>query len=103
MTTGTGGLGPPDPSSPPGQRPVYAVLAFLGGVLGFWMLDIFVALLGAGIVGKASLATGAFFAVVVSALVVVLYRNGQRSFAAGLAVAYACLSILSAGLCTFWR
>lgn len=103
MTTGTSGLGPPDPSSPAGQRPVYAVLAFLGGVLGFWILDIFVALLGAWIVGKASLVTGALFAVVVSALVVVLYRNGQRSFAAGFAVAYACLSILSAGLCTFWR
>src|SRR5207253_11205698 len=65
--------------------------------------DIFVALLGAWIVGKASLVTGALFAVAVSALVVVLYRNGQRSFAAGFAVAYACLSIMSAGSCTFWR
>jgi len=97
------GLGPPDPSSPSGEHPVYAVLAFLGGVLGFWVLDIFVALLGSGIVGKASLVTGALFAAVVSALVVILYRNEQRSFAAGLAVGYACLSILTAGTCTFWR
>ena len=102
MTTGTSGLGPTTPPGPNGH-PVYSVLAFLGGVFGFWTLDIFTALLGSTIVGKASLVTGALFAVVVGALVVILYRNEQRSFAAGLAVGYACLSILTAGTCTFWR
>jgi hypothetical protein len=102
MTTGTSDLGPPTPPTPSG-RPVYSVLAFLGGVFGFWMLDIFAALLGSEIMGKSSLVTGALFAVIVSALVVILYRNEQRSIAAGLAVGYACLTIVSAGICTFWR
>ena len=102
MTTGTSDLGPPTPPTPTG-RPVYSVLAFLAGMFGFWALDILVALFGMGIVGKSTLVTGTLFAVVVCALAVILYRNEQRSFAAGFAVGYACLTVLSAGLCTFWR